>query len=84
MPAVGRRRRGADQQRAGCCGAKVAWLGDVEGGCGSGWRGWVVRRPVRGQVVREQFMTCGRLFFFGGGSEYDEHLIIGRPWIVGL
>ena len=23
----------------------------------------LVRRPVRGQVVREQFMTCGRLFF---------------------
>ena len=23
-------------------------------------------------------------FVFGCGSEYDEHLIIGRPWIVGL
>ena len=71
-----RRRRESGQdvrrQRAGRAAAAHA-IGKADD---AWWRGWVVRWPVHGQVVREQFMTCGRLFF-GRGSEYDEHLIIG-------
>ena len=52
-----------------------------------GWLGGEFVVGVVGRGAALCFFAQGReaaRYFFGHGSEYDEHLIIGRPWIVGL
>ena len=90
---VGRQRRSS--RRVSCAGSGAAQRRpssrrvtgaaqgeeEIDGGAGRGSGG---AGASSGSFFSGAGARSGSFFLSGVGVEYDEHLIIGRPWIVGL